>query len=636
MHKGGGAGYYGLPLADAGCPWQLRAGFLLDGFAQYNFLLLDDCNEQASATVQLSATIGSNVELWLLTGARANRSLRPTTDDSSTATATLALGKTAFGIKLHSAWGTLGHVAVQPMLRVQSGPSDFGPSLSSIDGGIDILGSLYLASLWPRLPLRLSFRAGYLYDRSSTLIASLDCMAQGGAECLATRLVYANAYDVGQPRVRLGIGADVHFRLGARALLGPTLSYAVSVVTGDGDAVLRALLMMQAPDLAPSDVESRVAQQLTLGARLLLPWAISLETGLTVALSGFGYAMGPKLPQVSGFGSISMALDPGAPASARSSRAPADADLARPLGALGAGEPGAPIAAPGFVVGVVRDERTKLPLADAVVRFLGAGQNELLTNQHGTYQSGPLPPGPLVIEASRGDHQTARVTVLIRSGEKVAQNLELVGIARLSPATLWVELLPEPGAPLRAPLRPIATLSRAGQGPPRAAQEGQRTEQIVEMAPQPGGLSARLPSGSWRLRIDAVGYLRREQIVVLPSGGEGRLAVRLPLRPQSPRVRLGLEEIQLAEPLHFSDDNVSSQLESGSLRLLDEVLDLLFHHSELRQVRIEAAGPGDELQLIAVRDYLVQNGLAPERVIVAEPVAVRRERSPRILLRIVN
>jgi hypothetical protein len=627
MSRGGGTGLYGLPLADPGCPWQLRLGVLGYGFFQYNFLLVDDRNEQMSIAVQLSATIGPHAEVWLQTGTQANRNQRPTTDPGSGMQPTLSLGRTSFGVKLHSAWGRLGHVALQPLLRIGSGPFDFGPSFSSLDAGVDLLGSLDLSAVWPRLPLRLSLRAGYLYDRSAMLIAGLDCMALGGAECLAARLVYTTAYDIGQPRVELGLGADARFRIGGRFMIGPTLSYAMSVVTSDGDPVLRAQLAMQAPQAPQSDVEARVAQRLHLGARLLLPWAVAVDFGLQMALSSFGYAMGPKQPQVAGFGSLSFALDLGGPA----------ASAGRAVAGRPAGSQGPPAAAPapavGKLAGVVRDAATKLPLADAVVRFIGASENALLTGGNGAYKSAPLPAGPITIEASRGDHQTARVAMVVHPGETVTANLDLFPLLRPSPAILWLELRDEAGVVPQA----LATLSRPDKGPGRAQPEAQRTEQIVEMSPQPGGLYARLPGGSWRLRVDAFGYLSREQVVVLPAGAERRLPMRLLRRPQIPRVRLGSDAVMLAEPLSFVDDGERRELEPASRRLLDEVGDLIIHHPEVRQVRIEAVGPCDEAQLIAVRDHLLEIGIAPERVIAVEaPGEPRREKTPRIMLRVVR
>lgn len=619
--QGGGSGLFDLPLADPGCPWQLRLGAWGSGFLQYNFLLVDDRNEQISGAVQLGATLGPYIEAWLQIGSRANRNQRPATETSLSLRPTLALGRTAFGLKLHTPWGRLGHVAVQPTVRVHSGPFDFGPSFSSIDAGIDLLGSLDLSPIWPRLPLRLSGRVGYLHDRSDTLLASLDCMAQGSAECLATRLVYTTAYDVGQPRVELGLGADAHFRIGTGLYLGPAVSYRLAVVTGDGDPVLRAQLAMQGGAVSAEDIDARVAQMLTIGARMRLPWPVSIDLGMQIALSGWGYAMGPKLPQLSGYGALSFAIDVG---SGQSSGARSETAAERSDSGAKSSEESAMEHGSGRVRGMVRDAASGTGLADAVVRFIGIAQNALITDGRGNYQSGPLPAGPLAIEASRGDHQTARVVVAIRPGELVDADFALGMTARPAPARLWLLLQDEAGAALPA----VATLYRRGAG------DGQ----AVEMSPQSSGLYARVSAGSWRLRIDAVGFLSREQVLVLSASEDRRLNLRLLRRPQAPRAWLHGDEILLAEALAFQGEPTHPQPTPAGSRLLDEVSDLLIHHPELRQVRIESVGAIDEPQLIAVRDYLVQAGTAPERVrvIPADPAAPHRDRGPRIVLRVLQ
>ena len=179
-----------------------------------------------------------------------------------------------------------------------------------------------------------------------------------------------------------------------------------------------------------------------------------------------------------------------------------------------------------------------------------------------------------------------------------------------------------------------ATLSRQGQS--------------LELLPQPGGLFLRVPAGPWTLRVDASGYLSREQTVVLPSGGEQRLSLPLLRRPAMPRVQLGAGEILLAEPLEFLPGSAAA-LQPDSARLLDEVIDLLVHHPELRQVRIEHQGylgePASppptpalwEQQAIAVRDYLVQRGVTPERVVaLVAPTSPLRGKTPRLLLRVAS
>ncbi len=621
LARTGGTGLFDLPLAEAGCPWRLRVGVGLSGFSQGGYLLSDDTFTQLAGTVQVAAAIGSHLETSLQIGSRESRATRPLMDERPSDLSLLALGEISLTVKLHTQWGRLVHAAVQPILRVHSGPDDLGPNFRSADLGVDILGTVELQRVASKLPLRLHWLFGYLFDRSSELLASQDCMAAGSAQCLATRLISTAAYDVGQPRLRFALGADALFNLHRKVSLGPLVAYHVDVVTGDGDPVLRELLRMQG---VTDGVDDRVVQWLTAGARLHLTLPMTLELGMQLGLQSAGYAVGPKLMQLSGYGSLSWELellsgDTGAGGGQKRADSEPGSGEASPRagGSYGQGL--------GSIAGAVRDARTGVVLPDAVVRPVGVRHNALLADERGEFRSAPLPAGAVVIEASRSDHLTARQIVWVRAGEVAQVELKLPPVERPAQGRLWLELRDEGGGPVRA----TATLSRDGQS--------------VELSPQPGGLLTRGPAGPWTLRVDANGYLSREQTVVLPSGGEQRLSLTLLRRPAAPRVQLGAGELLLSEPLEFVPGTAA--LSPDDARLLDEVIDLLVHHLELRQLRIEhqraqgdgvapQAAPLWEQQAIAVRNYLVQHGVAPERVVVRVAAGLSRGRVPRLLLKV--
>lgn len=601
----GGTGLFDLPIAEAGCPWRLRLSVQVAGFAQSGYLLLGDRHTQLAGTVQLAASLGHHVEAFAWLGGRDTRNQRPLSTDTQPTAPILALGQTSLGFKLHADWGTMAHAALLPYLRFHSGPDDLGPSVRGLDLGLDLLGSVELQRRFPRLPLRLHFLFGYVYDRSSQLLSSQDCMALGGAECLATRLIATAGYGVGQPRLRLGLGVDATLELARHVWLQPLLVYRINAMIGDGDPVVAALLRMQATE-AP--VDDRLAQWLTLGGRLGLGLPMTLELGLQLGLQSAGYAMGQKLPAVAGYGALTWELD----LTSSHPEPPSREGLSQPASEqqqLGAGS----------VVGVVVDAQTQVPLPDAVVRFVGAHHNAVLTDERGEFRSAPLSARAVVVEASRGDHQTGRQVVLLRGSDSAQVRLLLPPIERHQLSRLQLELREESG-PIAAA---TAVLSRQGQS--------------VELSMQAGLLVARVPAGPWLLRADASGYLSREQLLVLPVGSEQRLTLQLSRRPKVPRVQLGTTEILLGEPIQFLP--AAAELTSESAKLLDEVVDLLVHHAELRSLRILLAPEAGsapliaEQQAIAVRNYLVQHGVAPERA-VAEvlPAIASKGRGPRVVL----
>lgn len=597
----GGAGHYDLPLAEAGCPWQLRLGGSVGGFSQSGYLFTDDTASQIGGSLQAAATLGSHLELSLQLLMQQSRTSRPaqSVGESALTAPPQGLGSTLLAAKLHADWGPLVHAALRPLLRVHSGPTDIGPNFRSIDFGVDLLGTLDLGKRVRRLPLRLHWALGYLHDRSGQLIADQDCMAAGATRCLAERLILTSALSIGQPRLRTALGADFAVLRHRRALLQALAIYHLDIGVTGGDAVLRALLMDQPPG-AP--IDDRISQWLTLGARLHLAVPMNIELGVRVGLASAGYAMGAKLPSVSGYGALSWQLDLlNGPSSGKPSGPPAREPAATSAPSLGEG----------VVRGTVRDAQSGAPLPDAVVRLVGARHNALLTDERGEFRTATLPPGAVLVEASRGDHQTRRAVVLLRGGEVAPVELALPPVERSTPARLLVEVRDDSGAPAPA----AGTLSRQGQS--------------LELSTQAGTLTARVQPGTWTLRVTAPGLLAREQLLVLVDGGELRMTLRLTRRPAVPRAQLGADEILLSEPIQFVPQTVTLSTESG--RILDEVIDLLVRHPELKQLRIEHSGEGGTLptdpglalweqQAIAVRDFLVQHGVAPERI-VAEVVA---------------
>lgn len=617
----GGAGLFDLPLAASGCPWRLALGLSLSGFNQSGYLFTDDTQSQLGGGVQLATNLGSHLELALALTAHQSRNRRPSQTvgegSQSAAQPPQSLGGMLLSAKLHTDWGPLVHAAVRALLRVHSGPADIGPNFRSIDFGADLLGTVDIGRHARRLPLRLHWLAGYLHDRSGQLIADQDCMAAGAVRCLSERLVATSALSVGQPRMRLGLGADFALLRHRRALWQALALYHLDVGVTEGDPVLRALLTEQAMG---RPIDDRLAQWLTLGTLVHLPVPMNFELGVRIGLQSAGYAMGAKLPQVTGYGALSFHLDLGGGAPSGPPRDPQAEAQGTAAAAL----------REGLVRGTVRDAQSGAPLPDAVVRLVGTRHNALLTDERGGFLARGLPTGAVVVEASRGDHQTRRSVVLLRGGEVAAVELSLPPILRAAPARLLVEVRDDAGAPAQV----TGTLYRDSQS--------------IELVPQSGALFARVPPGTWTLRVAGTGLLAREQLVVLPEGGELRTTLRLTRRPLLPRAQLGADEILLGEPLTFVPQTTALSAESG--RLLDEVIDLLVRHPEIRQLRIEHSGDGSgaglgdpgqalwEQQAIAVRDFLVQHGVAPERVvarIVSRPAAAPPgRRGPRISLKV--
>ena len=124
-------------------------------------------------------------------------------------------------------------------------------------------------------------------------------------------------------------------------------------------------------------VDDRVVQWLTAGARLHLTLPMTLELGMQLGLQSAGYAVGPKLMQLSGYGSLSWswsfkAAIPEPVAAGKNAALTASQVAASPPHAGGSHGQGL-----GSIAGAVRDARTGVALPDAVVRRSGPPQRAL-------------------------------------------------------------------------------------------------------------------------------------------------------------------------------------------------------------------------------------------------------------------
>ena len=609
----GSTGLFDQPSANPGCSWRLRTGSFLGGFVENGYLLVGDRFRSMGGGVAVAATLGQHIELALQLGAQLGRiESSSTSPELAPEPSLLAISQFKLQLKLHSAWGRLVHVALMPTVRLPGAGQDFAPVPLNLDAAIDALLELNLRRALPQLPLTLSAQLGYVHDRSLRALDAQDCMGGTVADCLRARLQSTAAYSVGLPRLRLSIGAQLPLHVWRSLWLVPAVSYRIEAIVGDPDPVLLALLGMQSTAAVQN---GRFQQWLTVGGRIWLGLPLSLDFGVRIGLQSAGYAMGAKVPQVMGYGALTWEID----LLAGQSQA-----------ADGRGTPAVPSVPPVMktgaetrlcrVSGAIRDVQTGQPLADAVVHFVGQRHNALLTDDKGSFVSGELSCGAVLVEASRGDHQTMRLPVVLSAGEQAAVDIRLPKLLRAQAGRLWLLSQGDDGSKLPA----RATRSRDGQ--------------VVSLLSEECGLFARVAAGAWLLRVDAAGYLSREQTVVIPDGGEQRLQLLLSRRGREPKVQLGGAEIVLLSPLLFGPGGAS--LSRDSERVLDEVVDLLIHHPELVQLRIEQAadlqaGDGNllEQQVIAVRDYLVSQGVAPDRVVARVTEGPRRT-PPRISFKI--
>jgi outer membrane protein OmpA-like peptidoglycan-associated protein len=135
--------------------------------------------------------------------------------------------------------------------------------------------------------------------------------------------------------------------------------------------------------------------------------------------------------------------------------------------------------------------------------------------------------------------------------------------------------------------------------------------------------------GLYALRIDADQYLSKELQLTVAEGREGGVSVTLHTRPAVAGVTFQDGKFKLRQAVTFKSvgGKPSAELTAGMPHLLDEVIDVLVNHPEIRQVRVEAHWDGSmaaakaqaltDDQAKAVAKYMADQGIASERMVPA-------------------
>jgi len=495
-----------------------------------------------------------------------------------------SFGDLLLGVKLAypvaAGFSAGGEVGIRMMSSI-SGIS-FSPDSTSL--WVNALASYDLRPI----PLRFHLNIGYYLDNSGNL-QNYDAAKSSAV----TRYVSKFAYGISEDRFRLALGVDAPFdELTQGFSLRPLIEYHFEYLTGSKDQVIYNLEHATcATPGASACADNKDQQSLTLGVQAQIAHGLTLTLGLDVALHSPGYAYAPSLAP------WNLLFGMGYPFSLLprvvTHEVPVEKIEAQPKGLVA-----------GRVVNTVGT-----PIEGAVIGVAGRAYSRVLTDTDGTFQSVPLAPGPieLVIVANGFDTVSAKLDVIAGQAANV-----VFALTPHVPAARAVGHIGDSSGKGVA-----AALKLAG---PQIA-EGRSDES--------GAFSVPVVPGQYVLRIDADQYLSKLVHLTVAEGQENAVKVTLRARPALANVTFNDGKFKLRQPVAFTlaGRQPSAELASGSFRLLDEVVDVLVNHPEIRQVRVEAhwgsglaAAKAQELtdaQAKAVAQYLVEQGVGPERVVSA-------------------
>ena len=609
LSLGGSVGLLHMASGDVGTVGQFRLSVHGEYFTGSDFLVRSDADATSPAKtdqdtrLQGALTFGiTPVDHFEIFGAvlgSANRNRRLCWNDPTTGSQVCQaeLNRTdpelikSFGDLIFGLKGTYpvvpgflagGEVGIRMMSSI-SGISFSGDSTSF---WLNAIGTYDLKSVTESLPLRFHLNVGYYVDNSSHLVDYNNTSP-------FSRYVSRFAYGMSSSRFRMALGADAPFGEVAEGFsLRPMLEYHFEYITGSADQIIYNQehgSCGQSGNAACKD--NKDLHWLTLGLQGQILHGLTATVGLDIALRSPGYPYAPALVPWNLLFGIGYPLDL-VPRVVRNVAVEKVVTREAPM-------------REGLVAGRVISA-AGAPIEGAVVGVSGHEHSRVLTDADGTFQSVVLAPGPIELVVVANGYETATVRTEVVAGQTA--NIVLRLTPKAPPARAFGRVIDDAGKGI------AASIKLAG---PQIA-EGRSDES--------GNFAISVLPGAYAVRVDAEQYLSKELQINVAEGREAAATVTLHTRPAVPGVTLKDGKLKLRQPISFKAGAKASgaDLSPGMPLLLDEVVDILVNHPEIRQVRVEAHWDSSlqspkvdaltDAQAKAVAKYLVDQGIAADRV----------------------
>lgn len=482
-----------------------------------------------------------------------------------------------------SAGGELG-------LRMMSSISGISFSGDSTSFWVNAIASYDLKPATESVPLRFHLNVGYYVDKSKNLVDY-----QANSTSAFSRYVSQFAYGISGDRVRLALGADAPFHELAEGFsLRPIVEYHLEYITGGKDQEIydqeHVRGLCGTPDHDPCK-DNKDQHWVTLGVQAQALHGLTFTAGVDFALKSPGYPYGPALPPWNLLFGVGYPLD----LVPRIVRNVSVEKIVTKEVAVAEGQ------VAGRVISALG-----MPIEGAIVGVGGRAHTRVVTEADGSFQSVPLAPGPidLVVVANGYEPSTIKTEIVVGQAANVVLRL----MPKPPAARATGRITDEAGKGI------VASIKLAG---PQIA-EGKSDES--------GNFAIAAAPGAYAMRIDADQYLSKEAQVTVAEGRDAGTVVTLHTKPAMAGVSFQDGKLKLRQPVTFKlvAGKPSAELTAGMPLLLDEVIDILVNHAEIRQVRVEGhwdtsmkaakAQALTDAQAKAVAKYLVDQGIARERV----------------------
>lgn len=619
----GATGLLHLVSADSSAPGTFRLSVLSNYYSGSGFLCPDrascpqppagvngkqDSLDRTGLDLTLSATVLPFLEAF------AGMHSQATSDDFGRIQLLQVLGDTNLGVKGFTprqpnnifSFGALGD------LRLLNGSGSVGIHAANIT--FRALGTLDLTNRTDaekRIPLRFHTNLGYVFDNSSSIVSDTEHKRSQVITRIERFALGINKVD----SVVFGIGGEfVH------PIVQPFMEWTIDIPSNRQGYVCKPS-QVSTGDHCLKNVSGMgaVPSRLTLGLRTT-PWLKGLNGTLGLDIGTGGYAtfieeISPQIPW-------SLYIGVGFNYDTLLVNAPPPAPPAPQVVQL-------PPLPEHHIVGVVIDEKTQQPIANAIVQFKDRPLTGLVSRADGSFETANLELGEYTFTVAADGYKagTCSATVAATStpapaGAAAADPLltpqPQAGNPSVNPEGAWNSSPstqpPGVGATgFAGPAAPAATggtqitslqcmlkaapvvgiiqgalIDGESSHPVPAARITVRDSRGRELELQTDDAGnfrfENVPVGTVHLSIDANGYLPTAIDMEVKQKGEQR-SFSLNKRPKKPNVTLTAKELKLATQIHFGPN--SANILPDSQAIVQEVAWLLNQHPELRQVEIQ-------------------------------------------------
>jgi len=595
---GGLTGLVRLVTMDVGSPHTFRVGLHTEMFKSSGFLVNGDENSRFLGTLGISYTPIKFAEFFLNIRSSANSNDRNRDEQKGDLDqdVILALGDLSFGGK--GLFQINDFIGIGANLNLNLLNSVGGVSVSGDAVGVYI-GAITSLDLDPlvNFPLRFHLNLGYNHDRS-------DNLAEFPGYSTAAKQVEKFALGMRPSRMELKLGIDLPLRKYLNFGLTPIIEFEVDVATGDEDTDFTS-----DPKLA-DEIDGRTTAWMTIGARTNPVKGFNFLFAVDAGITPPGYGFGPPVVPWNIILGFSYAYDPNPPVKV------VEREKVKVV------KTAAPVPRKGKLRGRVINAKTLEPVEGAVVTFPGKDLTGLSTDPDGTFLTYELPGGQHPVMVRHPDFQPGKLMAVVRIGAVTAQDI------KLEPAPPKVGKLSGTIVDLKG--KPVAGATLGINGP-------DTRELRADLA---GSFNVDLKPGAYTIEISAPGYLRKQVNVALAAGGQATADITLSKKPRRSLVRVTRRAIVIRRKVHFATGTAT--IKPDSRQLLDSVVAVLLENKQIARIEVQGhtdnrGGQAFNMQLSqaradAVRDYLVKNGITPDRL-VAKGYGPTRPKAPNITAR---